>query len=159
MIQDITPKQKAKFFTYLKEMPNGCVEWQGTRGHKGHGRYRVGASSNSQSVASRVAFFLAYGWLPLVVRHSCDNPPCCNPDHLLAGDYADNTKDMMERKRGNPGKKIGSTNHNSVLTEEFVREIRMMLPNHTNRAIAERFGVTPANVSLIRCGKAWVHVK
>lgn len=36
-----------------------------------------------------------------VVRHSCDNPPCCNPEHLLLGTQADNVKDMWDRGRAN----------------------------------------------------------
>ena len=40
----------------------------------------------------------------IVVRHTCDNPLCCNPLHLLLGSQADNIKDMHERKRWKPGK-------------------------------------------------------
>lgn len=35
----------------------------------------------------------------LLVRHTCDNPPCCNPAHLITGTQAQNTADMMERGR------------------------------------------------------------
>jgi HNH endonuclease len=34
-----------------------------------------------------------------VVRHSCDNPPCCNPTHLSVGSNADNTMDSIRRGR------------------------------------------------------------
>lgn len=34
-----------------------------------------------------------------MVRHSCDNPPCCNPAHLLVGTAAQNAQDMAERGR------------------------------------------------------------
>lgn len=33
------------------------------------------------------------------VRHTCDNPLCCNPFHHLIGTQADNVQDMMERER------------------------------------------------------------
>lgn len=37
--------------------------------------------------------------LGILTRHTCDNPKCCNPQHLLLGTPLDNTKDMKERKR------------------------------------------------------------
>lgn len=33
------------------------------------------------------------------VLHTCDNPPCCNPNHLYIGDAADNAQDRKDRKR------------------------------------------------------------
>ena len=34
-----------------------------------------------------------------VARHTCDNPICVNPDHLLPGTQRDNVDDMMRRGR------------------------------------------------------------
>ena len=35
----------------------------------------------------------------LIVRHTCDNPRCCNPHHLILGTRKDNTADMISRGR------------------------------------------------------------
>jgi HNH endonuclease len=42
-----------------------------------------------------------YGSVPAgrVVRHSCDNPRCINPDHLVLGSQADNLMDARVRGR------------------------------------------------------------
>lgn len=60
----------------------GCWEFQGVRIAKGYGKfYYQGQLRN----AHRVAYELFKGQIPegMQVDHfACDNPPCCNPDHL-----------------------------------------------------------------------------
>lgn len=56
--------------------------------------------------AHRFAYWLANGQpdeMPEVVRHKCDNPPCCNPHHLIGGTHADNVKDRVQRGRSATG--------------------------------------------------------
>ena len=49
----------------------------------------------------RLAFYIANGhWPTPQARHTCDNPPCFNPRHLLEGTVKDNAIDMMQRGRG-----------------------------------------------------------
>lgn len=51
--------------------------------------------------AHRIAWELTRGPVPvgLFVCHACDNPPCCNPDHLFIGTLADNNRDRHEKGR------------------------------------------------------------
>lgn len=83
----------------------------------------------------------------VVVRHTCDNPRCINPEHLLIGDQSDNMRDKAERRRTGGIK----------LTNEQVRLIRKVCkpsaksenrrPNaYSYRALAREFGVTPEAV-------------
>lgn len=86
---------------------DGCWEWQGYRMPKGYGQ--VGIGHSGLILAHRLAWELTHGPVPtdLFVLHHCDNPPCCNPDHLWLGTKADNNRDMAQkgRHRGTTGKR------------------------------------------------------
>lgn len=71
---------------------SGCHEWQGARNGDGY------AILNHQRV-SRLIYEDEHGISPVVVRHSCDNPPCIRRDHLIGGTQAQNVRDMVERRR------------------------------------------------------------
>ena len=62
--------------------------------------------NGSTERAHRVAVELVIGRKPSPdehVLHACDNPPCCNPNHLSLGSHQDNMDDMMKRGRWNGG--------------------------------------------------------
>lgn len=84
---------------------DGCWPWTGTRQAKGYGAARI-PGTRKVTTASRIAYMLASGEdIPagMVVRHSCDNPPCCRPAHLLLGTPRENSADMVKRGRARPG--------------------------------------------------------
>lgn len=71
--------------------------------------------------AHRLAFALGQGMerpplSDVVIRHTCDNPICCNPAHLLPGTHADNTRDMIERGRHSHGPK-----HSELMRQSWAR--------------------------------------
>jgi hypothetical protein len=74
-----------------------CWHWMGSRRSGGYGQVGVG---RGVMAAHRAAFLLVHGWLPEVVMHTCDVPCCVNPEHLRAGTFAENTRDMFEKGRG-----------------------------------------------------------
>jgi hypothetical protein len=90
------------------------------------------------------------------ILHSCDNPACINPAHLRIGTPADNTADMMSRKRNGYDAKPGSRNPGAKLTEDLVRAIRA--ERLTQVEIAKKYGITQANVSSIHLRKTWTHI-
>jgi hypothetical protein len=73
-------------------------------------RYGVLSVNHLRTYAHRRALELATGQsIPAgqLVRHSCDNPPCCNPAHLSTGTHADNAADMVARGRSTRGRAVG----------------------------------------------------
>lgn len=85
---------------YLR-LSTGCMEYRGgSPAPNGYGRARV---HGRLVMVHRVVAAIAYpDWdhdkHPLI-RHTCDNPPCCNPDHLIPGTQLENMRDMYERGR------------------------------------------------------------
>lgn len=92
-----------KFWNKVNKTP-GCWEWTGHRLREGYGRLRMGSRTDGtrrQELAHRVSYELHRGEIPpgLIVRHTCDNPSCVNPDHLELGTDADNARDKAVRDR------------------------------------------------------------
>lgn len=81
--------------------PEVCWPWTVKRSWSGYGRF-WSRSKGAEVAAHRVAWELTNGPIPpgKVVRHKCDNPPCCNPADLELGVQADNVRDMYDRGRG-----------------------------------------------------------
>src|SRR5262245_38056366 len=85
--------------------PDACWPWTGGRKRAGDGNFIVrretpGAQGRMVFVnAHKFAYLIVNGPIAdgQLVRHTCDNPPCCNPRHLILGSDADNTRDAIER--------------------------------------------------------------
>lgn len=108
-------------------------------------------------MAHRVAYEIARGPIPegMLVRHSCDNPTCCNPDHLLIGTHKENTGDAIERNRLAAGERHGKTR----LTQEIVDYIRANPLGLAQCDLATLYGVSEASISRIRKGNRWTTTK
>ena len=132
--------------------PGDCWLWQGRLDAKGYGFIKVDRRTTR---VHRVAWVLATGdWPPpgMVVRHSCDNPPCCNPAHLSLGTVRDNVQDCVARGRRARGESL----RQSKLREVDVRTIReRSAAGQSQYAIAADYGITQANVSSIVNRRTW----
>lgn len=135
--------------------PNQCWEWTRCK-NKGYGMVSVGKTKKRG--AHIVAWELATGrTLPdgMVIRHTCDNPPCTNPAHLIVGTHADNVYDRVEH--GVPNK--GVDNPQAKLTDDDVRAIRRLAHSGVSQPnIAAQFGITQTNVSMIVTRRTWKHL-
>lgn len=95
-------KRIARFWSKVDRAGEGlCHPWRGSRNAQGYGLFQGAVAYAGYSfLAHRLAFWLANGRDPVgIVRHTCDNPCCCNPSHLVEGTHKDNTADMIQRGR------------------------------------------------------------
>lgn len=68
-----------------------CWNWTAGKTPDGYGLIRLGSK---KIYAHHVAYELAHGdRTGLHVLHTCDNPGCCNPIHLVLGTHLDNMRD------------------------------------------------------------------
>lgn len=143
---------KEKLKAYSEVSPSGCWEWKRSRNNMGYGRVSIG---RNMYLAHRVSYSVFVGEIPdgFVVRHRCDNPSCCNPDHLEVGTMRDNQQDCLRRGRRSD---LGSGSPNAKLTEEQLEEI--LKDTRSQQKIADSYGVSQTLISLIKRGKVWQHV-
>lgn len=138
---------------------DACWEWQAARDHKGYGWIAI---DRKMRRAHTIAYRLAKGEPPNghIVRHTCDNPPCCNPSHLLNGTRKDNGHDASVRNRFNDRK--GSLNPRSKLSEEDVSNCRSRYKpwdKHNGiRALSIEYGINEETMREAVHGKTWKHV-
>lgn len=105
-----------KLWDRLDHRPNGCWEFTGSLNEWGYGTITEG-------LAHRKAYKLRYGDPGVrMVLHLCDNPKCCNPEHLFLGDNAANMDDMKKKGRGRS--RPGAHHFRAKFTQDQVRELR-----------------------------------
>lgn len=130
-----------------------CWLWTGSKTAKGYGRFHFGLR-NQVVRAHRFVYILMFGSIPETqqVRHTCDNPPCVRPDHLVLGTAQHNSNDRVQRARAPRGEHASW----SKLTTEQVLAIRA--DRRPQRLIGADYGICQQSVSLIKKGINWSHV-
>jgi hypothetical protein len=143
-----------KFWEQInKKGDDECWEWTGYRRVEGYGEMRF---HHFLFRTHRIAYMTASGQIEngLSVCHKCDNPPCCNPNHLFLGTRSENSKDMLAKGRNHRGEKASS-----VVTEEIVRLIRVDAEMGVPwKQIASKFKLKYTTAWAIITRARWGHV-
>jgi hypothetical protein len=106
-----TDTKRAHFWGRVDRREGECWFWLGAKQVNGYGLCAVGRRDDGRQIneqTHRIAYRLTHGTIPdgMYVLHSCDQPPCCNPEHLMLGTQLDNIHDAIHkgRKVGRPGR-------------------------------------------------------
>lgn len=137
------------------EVIGRCWKWTGMKSQ----RYGKIFDRDSKKVvgAHRISWELHRGPIPkgMSVCHKCDNPECCNPDHLFIGTVLDNIQDKVRKVRH----RRGEYSHNARLTPLAVRVARRLRGlGFTYRNIATVFGVSVGCSTSAVKRICWKHV-
>ncbi len=86
-----------RFMSKVKKTES-CWLWTAYTNKWGYGTIKI---LGKMRLAHRVSFTLFRCPIPegLLVCHTCDNPPCVNPDHLWLGTDKDNASDCLSKGR------------------------------------------------------------
>ena len=144
------------FQTRLKSTENNCMEWTGQKLPKGYGHVKIRGKkiqTHRYVLSKKLGRSIGEGMCAL---HTCDNPPCCNPDHIWEGTNQENVDDKIKKGRGAivKGEKHGC----SKLTEDMVIEIKQAGRTISQRKLATEYGVSSTIIYKILKGVLWSHV-
>lgn len=146
------PTADERFDSKLVRMPNGCIEWAGSRTSRGYGQFSPTRVINIR--AHRYAWARVHGTIPsgLNVCHRCDNRACVNTAHLFLGTHADNMRDMTAKNR----QAYGERNGQSKLTAAQALAIRQRISaGEKKRTLAREYGVDGKLIHMISNGMKW----
>lgn len=150
---------KCKILNRHKKV-NGCWEWNGKLNNSGYGCFQKVIDGKKVEVrAHRVSYEIWKGEITegMQVCHTCDNPSCCNPDHLWLGTAKENVQDCVKKGRRLNARKRAVAS--GKITEEQVIEMRELYRNGTSRKdLEKRYGMSQSQVSGILTYKFWTQI-
>jgi hypothetical protein len=149
-----------KLLGAIRRLENGCWVCDAAyQMNQGYTEVKIGRGS--KGIFRECVHVLSYkhfhGPIPdgMLVCHSCDFRPCCNPEHLFTGTHLDNQSDMANKDRV----AFGSKHYAAKLTEADIVEIyHLGRMGMLHREIAEQFGVSRSRIGTILSGKDWTRL-
>lgn len=134
----------------------GCWQWKKCRSANEYGKIHSGTSPTILLSTHVAMYQVLNGPVPtgMVVMHTCDNKPCCNPDHLRLGTPQDNIRDAFEKSIMPQGEKHSF----AKLTREQVLDIYSLRHNRPRGlvlSLARKYKVHWVTIRQIMVGKTW----
>lgn len=141
-------------------MKTRCWIWTASTYGRGYGQFRGFVEYGSSPSAHKIIYELINGDTKngKIIMHSCDNPSCVRPDHLVAGTYKQNMQDMDNKNRRVV--READDNTNSILTSRIVRRILKLYRTgkYTHKQLSRKYHVTETSIWQIFNGISWKSV-
>lgn len=139
----ISANRTARFWENTQR-GEGCWLWMGGVDYRGYGRF-CGYRAN------RYSFALHYYPPPrdMMVCHTCDNPQCVRPDHLVLGSAQENGADASNKGLSRPD--MAERNCGTLVknVDKTMRILGMFKAGETMSAIAKALGTRDIYVKRI----------
>lgn len=147
----------SKLLSQINVREDGCWMFTGAWSKDQYGVMRYNGKTKGAHV---VSYEIHIGPVPKGMRvlHSCDNPWCVNPNHLIVGTQQDNIRDMFNKGRDAPH--FGEFHGGAKLTDAAVIEIRQLAASgdYTHQEIADMFNVDRSAIGKVVRRERWRHV-
>jgi hypothetical protein len=158
-----------------RDCPFCCWPWLKARDDDGYGRFALTNAAKKHRTLV-VTHLLWEVWharpfpLDRITCHYCDEPSCCNVNHLWLGTLAQNRADCVAKGRQAKGIRHGSVTHPEVitrgethylakLTTQDVLDIRALHADGVSAyQLSFRYPVSYNTVKLIVRRKIWRHI-
>lgn len=136
MVAKISESDEKRFISRIQVIENGC--WKFNSVSMAY-YYRGFWFDGKKRYAHHFSWYRKTGeWPTLEVCHSCDNKACVNPEHLFHATHFENILDAREK---------GLLGRNRITSSEMRKQIKELSSRMTQRAIAEKFGVSQPVIS------------
>lgn len=151
-MQTILERFEDKFI----EHQNGCWVWVACTNSDGYGQLRVKGKSEK---AHRISWEIYNDRkIPstFIICHTCDNPSCVNPNHLVCRDNQWNADDKYAKGRGHHPK--GEDLPKAKLTwaeVEMIRALYVVKNKTTRQELADSFNVSEGTIQDIVYRRTW----
>lgn len=144
---------KDYLLAHIEIGPGRCWSWTGRVDRRG---YALCYLNGRQERVARVAYEVFVAPIPPghKIHHTCENPRCIFPDHLLPLTHANH---LFLHSLSDTWS--GERNSSAKLTEadvQFIRVAKGMLPAQT---LVRQFKISVREIFYIWSGHVWLHVK
>jgi len=116
--------------SHQEPQATGCIHWTGGKHRQGYGMVggiRVKGMHPIMQTVHRLVLKIKLGRglkKGENAIHTCSNPICCNPDHIIVGDLSKRNEIMHANGRWQPGPKVAGVvvkqNHKYKYSEEEI---------------------------------------